>query len=133
MDGLTIGDLAQLAGVHVETVRYYQRRGLLAQPEHAHPRRYTEASLQRLALIRRAKELGFTLAEIGELLDAAGGPSADDILAAAHAKLADVEIELRELAARRCRLSHLVRACAAGDDTCVTLLADPATLATTDH
>lgn len=125
MEGLTIGGLAQRAGVHVETVRYYERRGLLVQPDQPHRRRYTEESLHRLALIRRAKELGFTLAEIGELLDAAGGPSADDILAAARSKLTEVESELRQLSARRCRLSHLVQACAAGDHSCVTLLADP--------
>jgi MerR family mercuric resistance operon transcriptional regulator len=125
MDGLTIGGLARLAGVNVETVRYYERRGLMARPDRAGRRRYTEQSVRRLALIRRAKSLGFTLAEIGELLDAAEGRSAEDILNAAHAKLAQVEVGLRELQALRCRLTRLVRACAAGDHGCVALLVEP--------
>jgi MerR family mercuric resistance operon transcriptional regulator len=124
MDGLTIGGLAQRAGVNVETVRYYERRGLLTQPDQTGRRRYTEQSVHRLALIRRAKHLGFTLAEIGELLDAANGPTAEDILNAAHMKLKQVEAGLRELQALRCRLSHLVRACTAGEHGCVTLLAE---------
>jgi MerR family mercuric resistance operon transcriptional regulator len=132
MDGLTIGALAQRAGVNVETVRYYERRGLLVSPDATRRRRYTEQSVRRLALIRRAKSLGFTLAEIGELLDAADGPSAEDILDAAHAKLKEVEVRLRELQALRCRLSHLVRACAAGEDGCVTLLLEPAKLGDTE-
>jgi MerR family transcriptional regulator, mercuric resistance operon regulatory protein len=123
MDGLTIGGLAQRAGVNVETVRYYERRGLLIQPNQTGRRRYTEQSVNRLALIRRAKHLGFTLAEIGELLDAASGPTAEDILNAAHTKLKQVEAGLRELQALRCRLFHLVRACAVGEHGCVTLLA----------
>jgi DNA-binding transcriptional MerR regulator len=131
MDGLTIGGLAERAGVNVETVRYYERRGLLTPPDRTDRHRYTEQSVQRLALIRRAKNLGFTLAEIGELLEAADrpdatnagrGPSAEDILDAAHAKLREVESRLRELAALRLRLARLVRACAAGEDGCVTLL-----------
>ena len=125
MDGLTIGGLARSAGVHVETVRYYERRGLLAQPALAGRRRYTEGSVRRLALIRRAKSLGFTLAEIAELLDASEGGSADDILAAARTKLAQVETGLRELRALHCRLAHLVRACASGDGACIALQIEP--------
>jgi DNA-binding transcriptional MerR regulator len=129
--GLTIGGLAELAGVGVETVRYYERRGLMHPTGQTGRRRYTEDSIRRLALIRRAKRLGFTLAEIGELLDSAasgshesiqhGSPSADRVLDAARAKLADVEESLRELTAQRCRLARLVRACAAGDRSCVAL------------
>ena len=67
---MTIGTFASNAGVSVETVRYYQRRGLLDAPSHraGGTRRYTEAMLARMALIRRAQGLGFTLAEIAELV-----------------------------------------------------------------
>jgi MerR family mercuric resistance operon transcriptional regulator len=125
MDSLSIGGLAQRAGVGVETVRYYERRGLLTRPERAGRRRYTEDSVRRLALIRRAKGLGFTLAEIGELLDKAEGRSAEDILDAARVKLGQVAANLRDLQALRCRLTRLVRACAAGEDACLALQVDP--------
>src|SRR5262252_2623468 len=66
----TIGGLAKTAGVGVETIRYYQRRGLLSQP--ARPRgeirRYSEEDVKRLRFIRSAQSAGFTLAEIGELI-----------------------------------------------------------------
>src|SRR5439155_2927995 len=67
---LTIGRLAGAAGVNVETVRYYQRRGLVAQPERPlnSVRRYSEDSVKRIRFIKRAQDLGFTLAEIANLL-----------------------------------------------------------------
>ena len=75
MAGLTIGKLAAAAGVGVETVRFYQRRGLLAQPPRPGPGfwEYTGADQERLAFIRRAQRLGFTLAEIRDLLGHPGG------------------------------------------------------------
>jgi Hg(II)-responsive transcriptional regulator len=71
MTDLRIGEVAKAVGVPVQTVRYYERRGL-CPPEGRTPsgyRRYTEATVARLSFIRHAKELGFTLREIGELLD----------------------------------------------------------------
>ena len=67
---MTIGELAERAGVNVQTVRYYERRGLLAKPRRTDSgyRTYTDVTLDRLRFIRRAQELGFTLSEIGELL-----------------------------------------------------------------
>lgn len=67
---LTIGRLAKAAGVHVETVRYYQRRGLLKEPSKppGSHRHYPPAALQRLDFIRRAQQLGFSLDEIKQLL-----------------------------------------------------------------
>jgi DNA-binding transcriptional MerR regulator len=117
MAGLTIGKLAAAAGVGVETVRFYQRRGLLAQPERRGSafREYSGADRQRLAFIRRAQGLGFTLAEIRELLGPAGGRSADDIAAAAAAKLEAVDAQVRELTRRQCRLRRLVRVCEHGN------------------
>src|SRR5262247_4308641 len=81
---LSLGALARDAGVNPETIRYYERRGLLPEPPRtpAGYRQYSAADAERVALILRAKDLGFTLAEIGELLD--GGPgSPGDVLAAA--------------------------------------------------
>jgi len=127
MDGLTIGKLAARAGVGVETVRFYQRRGLLAQPERRGSgfREYTEDDQQRLAFIRRAQQLGFTLTEIGELLGPAGpaGPGeAGDVMAAAQAKLAAISEQIRELAEVQCRLRRLVRVCAHGSSAdCIAL------------
>lgn len=68
---LTIGQLAEAAGVHLETVRYYERRGLLPEPPRsaAGYRVYRQDAVERLRLIGRAKALGFTLREVSTLLD----------------------------------------------------------------
>ena len=117
MAGLTIGKLAAGAGVGVETVRFYQRRGLLALPDRARSgfREYSEDDRQRLAFIRRARQLGFTVGEIGELLGAGDGRRADDIVRAAEAKLTAISRQIAELAELQCRLRRLVRVCAHGD------------------
>ena len=114
---MTIGKLAAAEGVSVETVRFYQRRGLLAQPERRGSgyREYSEADRWRLEFIRRARQFGFTLAEIGELLGPAESPAAQDIAAAAQAKLAAIDAQVRELMQQRCRLRQLVRVCEHGD------------------
>jgi DNA-binding transcriptional MerR regulator len=124
MAGLTIGKLAAGAGVGVETVRFYQRRGLLAQPERAGSgfREYTEDDRQRLAFIRRARELGFSLGEIGDLLGAGDGRSTCDVIRAAEAKLAAINEQITELTFLQGRLRRLVRVCAHGDSVdCVAL------------
>jgi DNA-binding transcriptional MerR regulator len=117
MTGMTIGKLAAAEGVSVETVRFYQRRGLLAQPERRGSgyREYSEADRWRLVFIRRARQFGFTLAEIGELLGPAESPSTEDIAAAAQAKLAAIDAGIKELVQQRCRLRQLVRVCEHGD------------------
>lgn len=124
MAGLTIGKLAAGAGVGVETVRFYQRRGLLAQPDRAGSgfREYTEDDRQRLAFIRRARQLGFSLGEIGDLLGAGDGRSTGDIIRAAEAKLATLSEQITELILLQDRLRQLVRICAEGDSgACVAL------------
>jgi DNA-binding transcriptional MerR regulator len=119
----TIGNLARAADVGVETVRYYERRGLLERPVRrgSQYREYTDADVVRLRFIRRAKALGFTLAEIRDLLHAADTGCADGVLVAARAKLAQVDDDMVELAALRDRLRRLVDVCADGSDDCVTL------------
>jgi MerR family transcriptional regulator, mercuric resistance operon regulatory protein len=127
MAGLTIGKFAATEGVGVETVRFYQRRGLLARPEPGGSgyRKYTEDDRWRLAFIRRAQRLGFTLAEISDLLGPAQAQSTDEIAGAAEAKLRAVAAQLRELAQLQCRLRRLVQICEHGSsDDCVALYLD---------
>ena len=119
----TIGKLAEAAGVHVETIRYYERRGLLEQPPRAPGagyRRYPADDLWRLQFIARGKALGFTLAEIADLL-AAG--RAGDVVAAARRKLAEVDDQVRQLDDVRARLLALTERCAEPDTAdCVSLV-----------
>ena len=130
MSGMTIGKLAAAEGVGVETVRFYQRRGLLATPERRGSgyRVYSEADRSRLVFIRRARQLGFTLGEIAELLGPAEAQSAQQIAAAAHAKLAAVDTQIRDLAQLRGRLRQLVRVCehGTGEQRAALLLSDAA-------
>ena len=110
----TIGGLANAAGVGVETVRYYQRRGLLTEP--ARPpgevRRYSEEDVKRLRFIRSAQAAGFTLNEIKELLDL----DASDDRARAHelaqARVAAIDEKIAELREARDALAGLATACA---------------------
>ena len=124
MSAFTIGRLAQAAGVNVETVRYYERRGLLEQPTRPDGgyRQYGAADLWRLQFIRRGKGLGFSLAEIGELLGDDGDRPAAVILEAARAKIALVDQRRRELETMRGRLEQLAALSARDDDPdCVAL------------
>ena len=112
---MTIGELARSAGVHVETVRYYERRGLLEEPPRSPSgyRQYSPDDVWRLQFIARAKQLGFTLTEITDMFGE--GRSAAGVLEAARGKLASVEDRERELAAVRSRLERLVDLCQDGD------------------
>src|SRR5258708_11178528 len=94
---LTIGRLARAAGVNVETVRYYQRRGLVAEPDRPlnSVRRYSEDSVKRIRFIKRAQDLGFTLAELANLLALEDGRSCRETRELAGRKLAIVESRLR--------------------------------------
>ena len=117
MTGMTIGKLAAAEGVSVETVRFYQRRGLLAKPDRRGSgyREYSDADRWRLVFIRRARQFGFTLGEIAELLGPAESQSTQEIAAAAQAKLAALDEQIKELMQQRCRLRQLVRVCEHGD------------------
>jgi len=134
MSALTIGAVARRAGVGVETVRFYERRGLLRRP--ARPgtgfRTYPEETVARLRFIRQAQVLGFTLKEIGDLLALRVAPGTDcaAVRTRAAAKLADVEGRLAELERIRGALAKLVAACPGSGAvaTCTILgsLAEPA-------
>lgn len=125
MAARTIGRLAEAAGVNVETIRYYERRGLIDQPERSEQgyRHYDDAVLWRLSFIRRAKDLGFTLNEIASLLetDERGARSSARVLVTASARLAAVEQELRDLEVTRGRLVALLGLCADADGGCLSL------------
>ncbi|HEY2396548.1 MAG TPA: MerR family transcriptional regulator [Rudaea sp.] len=109
----TIGRLAETAGVHVETVRYYQRRGLVTLPVRTNGtfRHYTDADVDRLRFIKRAQSTGFTLAEIEVLLTLRQSRSCADTHALATRKLAMVEERLRDLRRLRLELKQWIDLC----------------------
>jgi MerR family mercuric resistance operon transcriptional regulator len=115
MKPLSIGEVARQAGVGVETVRFYERQGLLAEPDRKASgyRQYDEEAVAVLRFIRRAKELGFTLKEIKELLTLRLDPdgTAADVKRRAEAKVADIEAKLRDLRRMREALLRLTAAC----------------------
>jgi MerR family mercuric resistance operon transcriptional regulator len=115
MADLTIAGLAKAGGVGVETIRYYQRRGLLAEPPRAGAvRRYGGDDVRRLRFIRRAQAAGFTLEAIGELLALDAGTDRPRVRALAAERLAALEAKIAELEAARAALTRLSRACASG-------------------
>lgn len=121
----TISHLAAAADVHIETVRYYQRRGLLNEPRRPAGgiRRYGAHDLHRLQFIRRAKAMGFSLDEIGSLLSLKGQNACEETRKVTELKLADVRRRLTELAALEKELAGLAAACgrSADSDLCPTL------------
>ena len=110
---LTVGLLAKSAGVNVETIRFYQRKGLL--PEPAKPlggiRRYDPAVLARLRFIKAAQRLGFSLEEVGDLLKLDDGSSCREAREQAEHKLADVRGKIAELSRIEGVLADLVERC----------------------
>ncbi|MCA9630402.1 MAG: MerR family DNA-binding protein [Myxococcales bacterium] len=112
---LTIGKLANAAGVGVETIRFYEREGLLPKPPRKRSgyRQYPPDAVARVMFIRRAKELGFTLKEITELLELRVDPdkSCADVRALAKAKIVDVEQKMADLARIKGALEKLAKAC----------------------
>ncbi len=119
MSTLTIGRLADEAGVNVETIRYYQRRGLLLEPEKpidGH-RRYGVDALRRLRFIKRAQVLGFTLDEIGGLLALDEAHACAETRELAAHKLEVIESKLADLKAMRRSLASLLRQCDTGSPT----------------
>ncbi|UHQ21427.1 heavy metal-responsive transcriptional regulator [Lysobacter sp. 5GHs7-4] len=112
---MQIGQLAKRAGVPIDTVRYYERNGILPAPERQASgyRAYDERDVERLRFLRRAKALGFTLVEIRDLLalSASRGDDMAGLKATASEKLADVERKLAELGRIRDGLSALIEAC----------------------
>lgn len=113
---LTIGRLADEAGVNVETIRYYQRRGLMREPDRpAHGQRhYAADAIKRVRFIKRAQGLGFTLEEIASLLALDEARACTETRELASHKLHSIESKLADLRAMREALTALLRQCDAG-------------------
>jgi MerR family transcriptional regulator, copper efflux regulator len=115
MPHLTIGQLARSAGVGVETIRFYEREGLLHEPARTRSRyrQYTVEAVRRVRFIRHAKELGFSLKEIQELLELRVDPRSTcaDVRLRARTKVADIEQRIAALARMKVALEALARSC----------------------
>ena len=115
MTTFTIGKIAKAAGLGGETVRFYERLGLIAEPGRSGSgyRQYRPETVRRLQFIVRAKALGFTLQEIGKLLDLRATPGAGcaDVQARAEAKITDIEERIAQLNAMKRVLGELVAQC----------------------
>lgn len=110
---MTIGRLAAAAGVHVETIRYYQRRGLIQQPDRPSGgiRRYGSPEVSRLQFIRRAQAVGFSLDEIAGLLAINGQRGCQEARLLTERRLAKVRERLDELRQLEVELEHMVADC----------------------
>ncbi len=114
---LTISNVARAAGINLETIRYYQRRGLMREPPKPHQgyRLYSPDTVDRLRFIKRAQELGFTLAEIKKLLSLGDG-HCRETRGLAERKLSLIQGRIRDLKAMERVLNTLVQACSRHGD-----------------
>jgi MerR family copper efflux transcriptional regulator len=121
MTAMKIGEIAKRSGIGIETIRYYERERLLLEPERRPSgyRQYDESTVERLEYIRRAKELGFTLAEIRDLLDLSFADHAgcDHIRQRAEAKVADIDGKIRSLQQMKRSLGKIVERCRTRNST----------------
>lgn len=112
---MKIGHVARAAGLSIDTVRYYEKRGLLprVQRRSSGYREFDDDSVRRLRFVHRAKELGFSLREIGELLAlrVARGSTCSDVRARARIKMDDIELRIAELRRVHAALARLVASC----------------------
>ena len=119
MKAMKIGEVAKLSEVGIETIRYYERQGLLAEPKRRPSgyRQYDESVVSRLQFIRRAKELGFTLAEIKELVGLWYDTETrcEHVRERAERKVEDIEAKIRSLQKMKRSLKKLITGCQAND------------------
>ncbi|MBS3966997.1 MAG: MerR family DNA-binding protein [Truepera sp.] len=112
---LTRGQVAHLSGLDIETVRFYEKQGLIDEPPRSDSgyRQYSEQDVSRLRLIKRAKELGFSLKEIADLLELQVNPKTGsaEVRAQAEAKIADIDEKIADLTKMRATLATLTEAC----------------------
>lgn len=110
---LTIGAFAKAAGVNVETIRFYQRKGLLPEPNRpvGGIRRYGPADVARVRFVKTAQRLGFNLDEVGQLLRLEDGTHCSEAAELAALRLTDVRAKLADLARIEAVLSQLVNEC----------------------
>ncbi|WP_446728887.1 Hg(II)-responsive transcriptional regulator [Pseudoduganella sp. OTU4001] len=109
----TIGSLAKSAGVNVESIRFYQRKGLMLEPERIHSaiRRYSDSDLARLQFIKAAQRIGFSLDEIAELLRLDDGTHCVEARLLAEQKLQGVRERIADLQRIEMALGQLVASC----------------------
>lgn len=126
-ENLTIGAFARAAGVSVETIRFYQRKGLLFEPDKpmGSIRRYGQADVTRVRFVKSAQGLGFSLEEVAELLELEDGTHCDEARDQAERKLEDVRAKLLHLQRIEGALTDLVQRCCAtrGDIRCPLIVA----------
>ncbi|MBI5875158.1 MAG: MerR family DNA-binding protein [Deltaproteobacteria bacterium] len=122
METLTIGRVAKKAGVNIETIRYYERQGLIPRPPRRQSewgalgyRHYPAETVKRIQFIRHAKELGFSLKEIAELLSLRieQGVTCGDVRKRAEAKIADIDTRIKILQRMKKALVNLAKECKA--------------------
>ncbi len=115
MDGMTIGKVAKQAGVNIETLRYYERRGLVQKPlrTRANYRMYPFDTVRRVRFIKRAQALGFSLSEIDELLSLRATPDSEcaEVKKRAEAKVGDIDAKLKALHLMQSALTNLIAEC----------------------
>ena len=118
MTALTIGAVAKRTGLGIQTVRFYEREGLLEEPPRSSSgyRTYDESAVRRLGFIRRAQELGFSLKEIRELISLEQNEDADcdQVRGIANAKLDTIEDKIADLKRMQAALEKVVRSCTGG-------------------
>ncbi|VAW90726.1 hypothetical protein MNBD_GAMMA21-1805 [hydrothermal vent metagenome] len=116
---LTIGYLARAASVNIETVRYYQRIGLIEEPKKPSSgyRIYSTETVDRIKFIKSAQPLGFSLQEIAELLDLGDG-QCDDVRLHAEQKRSNIDQQIKELTKLRKTLDKLIKSCNADNAQC---------------
>ena len=111
---MRIGKVAAAAGVNIQTLRYYERRGLLPEPARSNSgyRAYDPDTVRLVRFIKRAQELGFTLREVEDLIELRQSPRRGaEVRALAAAKVSDIEHRIQQLRAMRSALGGLVEAC----------------------
>lgn len=119
MKSLTISGLARSGGVGVETIRYYQRRGLLATPKRSSSiRRYGDDDIRRLRFIRSAQESGFTLDQIKELLSLDAQKNRKRAREIARARIDDLDQKIEAMTKARRALEAMARLCEPGKGSC---------------
>lgn len=113
LKNLTIGAFAKAAAVNVETIRFYQRKGLLLEPDRPYGsiRRYDEQDVARVKFVKSAQRLGFSLNEVGELLKLEDGTHCSEASELAALRLGDVRAKLADLIRIEAALSKLVGEC----------------------
>jgi len=116
---LSVGAFAAAAGVNVETIRFYQRKGLLPEPmrPYGQIRRYGDGDVERVKFVKSAQRLGFSLKEIAGLLRLEDGTHCDEARVMAEEKLEDVRSKLRDLRRIESTLRRLVAHCCAAEGT----------------